>query len=361
MRSLGAACAALALAACGQQGRSDQPPLRRHGGIARDQYRAPAAMAAAIGAARNRINGPVGISVISIADGWRHDQGCEQLLPQQSVSKLWVAMTAFSEIDRGTLALSTEVSVTGADLTLFHQPIYRLVKGWGYRTNVADLVVRAMTQSDNTANDRVLHAIGGPERVRDMLRDRRIRDVRFGPGERLLQSGTAGIAWQQSYSLPWAFQIARNRIDPAVRKGAYQRYVADPPDGASACGIADGLLLLKTGKALSAPSTAALLSIMASSRTGRARLRAGLRPGWMIAHKTGTGQEYAGRTAGFNDVGILTAPDGHVFVVTVMIGDSASSERARQAMIAQVARSVVDEHDARHPRPGQPAGDVTAP
>lgn len=361
MKGIGAICVALALAACGQPGKSDQPPLPRHGDIARDQYRAPAALAAAIGAARNRVNGPVGISVISISDGWRHDEGCERLLPQQSVSKLWVAMTAFSEIDRGTLALSTQVSVTPADLTLFHQPIYRLVKGWGYRTNVADLIVRAMTQSDNTANDRVLHAVGGPESVRTMLRDRGIGDVRFGPGERLLQSDTAGIAWQQAYSVPWAFQFARNRIDPAVRRQAYRRYVDNPPDGASACGIADGLFLLKTGRALSAPSTATLLSIMASSRTGRARLRAGIKRGWSIAHKTGTGQEYAGRTAGFNDVGILTAPDGHVFVIAVMIGDSASSERARQGMIAQVARSVVDEHDARHASPVQPAGAVTAP
>src|SRR3546814_1627452 len=32
--------------------------------------------------------------------------------------------------------------------------------------------------------------------------------------------------------------------------------------------------------------------------------------GWRIAHKTGTGQDFGRRTAGFNDVGVLTAPDG---------------------------------------------------
>ncbi len=48
------------------------------------------------------------------------------------------------------------------DLTLFHQPIAMLVKGDGYHTTVGELLTRALTHSDNTANDRLLTYVGGP-------------------------------------------------------------------------------------------------------------------------------------------------------------------------------------------------------
>ena len=46
------------------------------------------------------------------------------------------------------------------------------------------------------------------------------------------------------------------------------------------------------------------------THTGPNRLKGGLTPGWTLSHKTGTGQELGGVQAGYNDVGILTAPDG---------------------------------------------------
>ena len=33
----------------------------------------------------------------------------------------------------------------------------------------------------------------------------------------------------------------------------------------------------------------------------------------MFGHKTGTGQELSGRATGYNDVGLLTAPDGRTY------------------------------------------------
>ena len=59
---------------------------------------------------------------------------------------------------------------------------------------------------------------------------------------------------------------------------------------------------------LSPASTQHVLATMANTRTGAQRLKGGLKPGWKCAHKTGTGQNYNGTVAGYNDVGILTAP-----------------------------------------------------
>jgi beta-lactamase class A len=168
--------------------------------------------------------------------------------------------------------------------------------------------------------------------------------IRFGPGERLLQSYTAGVSWQQSYAMGRGFEAARSRLAPATRKAAYQRYVADPIDGASASAIAAALVRLKRGQLLSPQSTSYLLGVMASSRTGRARLRGGMSAGWSLAHKTGTGQNYLGRTAGFNDVGILTAPDGRSYAVAIMIGDTARPIQERQKLMQNVVATVAAYH-----------------
>ena len=95
-----------------------------------------------------------------------------------------------------------------------------------------------------------------------------------------------------------------------VRQAAFERYLADPIDGATALGLVDGLAKLQMGELLSPESTRRLLAIMSNTKTGPQRLKGGLAPGWSCAHKTGTGQNLSGTTAGYNDVGILTGPDG---------------------------------------------------
>ncbi len=311
------------------------------------ETKVPAALASDVDAAIGHVEGPVGVSIYSMSDGWRLDRGCDRRLPQQSVSKLWVAITLMDQVDRRRIGLYDAIDVMPSDPTLFHQPISALVADHGYRTTVLDLLLRAMTQSDNTANDRLLRLVGGPDAVRAMLSRHSLESIGFGPGERLLQSGTAGLAWRPDYSGAWAFQRARSALPDSVRLAAYRRYVAAPPDGATACGIVDGLVALKSGRLLSQASTQTLLSIMGASVTGHARLRAGLPPGWLLSHKTGTGQQYAGRTAGFNDVAILTSPEGDSYAVAVMIGDSASGDRMKQRFIQDVARAVVAQQTRR--------------
>jgi beta-lactamase class A len=83
---------------------------------------------------------------------------------------------------------------------------------------------------------------------------------------------------------------------------------------------------------------------MSGTRTGKARLRAAVPIGWSLAHKTGTGQDLAGRTAGFNDIGILTAPDGKAYSVAVMIGDTSRPPRERQLLMQAVVSAVVANH-----------------
>ena len=308
-------------------------------------FPAPASLTANIDALARDFGGVLGISVRSLEWGWQVDANGDRRMPQQSVSKLWVAMTVLDARDKGRLTLDDPVELRREHLTLFHQPIATLVVRDGvYRTTVRELLLRAMQQSDNTANDRLLTLVGGPQAVRAFIADRGLGEIRFGPGERLLQAGTAGLSWDQRYAMAGEFQRARAALPPTVRRAAFDSYVADPVDGAAPSAIALALARLKAGELLSASSTSFLTTVMSGTRTGKARLRAAVPVGWTLAHKTGTGQDLGARTAGFNDIGILTAPDGKSYAVAVMIGDTPRPVRERQELMQAVVASVVANH-----------------
>ena len=291
--------------------------------------------------------GEVGIAVREVDSGWTASWNGQRHFPQQSVSKFWVAITALQRVDAGQLDLDQRVTLTRQDLTLFHQPIAAQIGPNGYTTTLGDLMFRAITQSDNTCNDAVLRRAGGPEAVREMLARHRILGIRFGPGERLMQSQIAGLQWQPAYSVGRTFFTARSSVPAERRRQAFERYVDDPIDGATPEGLVDGLARLRRGELLSRASTERLLSIMSQTRTGANRLRGGLAPGWRLAHKTGTGQVLGGTQAGYNDIGILTSPDGRHYAVAVMIGRTATPLGTRMALMQNVTRAVIAFDDNR--------------
>jgi beta-lactamase class A len=306
---------------------------------------APRALSSQIEALVTNFKGKVGVAVTSVDEGWTLSSHGEVKLPQQSVSKLWVTMTALDLRDQGRLRLEDPVTITAADFTLFHQPIAALVgKNGSYTTTVGDLIRRAMQMSDNTCNDKLLRLVGGPSAVRAFIAKKGLGSIRFGPGERDLQSLTAGLTWKPEYSQGNAFNVARSRLSPGVRLAAFETYVADPIDGAAPAAISNALARLKKGQLLSPDSTAWLIATMDGAKTGRARVHGAVPPGWVYGHKTGTGQDLGGRTAGFNDVGILTAPDGKSYALAIMIGDSSRPVRDRQLLMQAVATAIVTNH-----------------
>ncbi len=294
----------------------------------------------------HNFDGVVGIAVTSVDRNWTAAQGGARKLPQQSVSKLWVAMTVLDQVDQGRIRLSDPLIITRADFTLFHQPVASLVKGdQGYHSTVGEILRRALTMSDNTCNDKLLRLVGGPPAVRSFIARNALGSIRFGPGEKLLQLGTSGLtSWKPEYSMGNTFAVARSQLPRVTRVAAYQSYVADPPDGAAPLAIAGALARLKRGELLSPVSTQWLIATMQASHTGKYRLRGALPPGWQLAHKTGTGQDLFGRTAGYNDVALLTAPDGRSYALAVMIGDTPRPINERQLLMQGVVRAIVAEH-----------------
>lgn len=303
------------------------------------------ALAAEIAQLWRSFPGRTGISVQRVDGNWVLSQRGDEYFPQQSVSKLWVTMTVLDKVDNGEISLNDTVTIRPENLTLFHQPLAaRVARNGAVRETVASLIEQAITHSDNSANDALLWHAGGPEAVRAFIAKNDLGAIRFGPGERLLQSGIAGIEWRQELSEGRRFQAARAQLSYDARKSALDRYLADPIDGASPEAITDALARLARGELLSVDSTRLLLDTLSRTQSGPNRLKAGVPAGWKFGHKTGTGQDLPPISTGYNDVGIMTAPDGTRYTVAVMLGDTTASIPERMALMQAVARAVARYH-----------------
>ena len=131
-----------------------------------------------------------------------------------------------------------------------------------------------------------------------------------------------------------------------LRRASFDRYLSDPYDGAAPHAVATALARLKRGDLLSPASTALLLNTMGQTKTGKARVKAALAPGWRWNHKTGTGQVLGGRIGGINDIGLLTAPGGTVYAMALMAIPNRSGGQA-QGMMQAVTRTVIAAHRQR--------------
>jgi beta-lactamase class A len=101
--------------------------------------------------ALTHIDGRVGVCVQD-ARGTSCLRGDERF-SLQSVMKLIVAVAALDAVDRGSWRLEDPVLVDRQDLSLFVQPLAKLVTDRGYRTTIGDLVRRAVVDSDSAAAD----------------------------------------------------------------------------------------------------------------------------------------------------------------------------------------------------------------
>ncbi len=294
-------------------------------------------------------DGRVGIAVRDLDEGWSVNFDGDGAFPQQSVSKLWVALAVLDAVDRGRLALEDSVVVRKADLSVFHQPIRAKVAATGaYAASIRQLLSGAISQSDNTANDVLLSTVGGRSVVQGVVDGRKLSGITASPSERDMQTETAGLEWRPEFSFEHSFWTERDKLPLEFRRASLDEYLSHPPDAASPNGIVSALGRLHDGKLLGRDTTGLFLQLLAETETGPSRLRAGLEPGWTLQHKTGTGQVMGRLATGHNDVGLLTAPDGKVYAVAVMIDQTRTGIRARVGLMGVVARAVVAHHDRAH-------------
>jgi beta-lactamase class A len=268
----------------------------------------------------------------------------DERFPMQSVMKLPVAIAALQAVDKGTWHLDDQVLVHKQDLSVFVQPMAKLVGPKGFRMTIDDLIRRAIVDSDSAATDILIARLGGPLSVQTAINRKWLPNIRVDRDEKHLQTEINGLEWRDEYLDPATLDRAINAVPDAQRDAAFQKYVRDPRDTSTPRAMTFLLGRLAGGGLLSPASTKRLLEILTQTTTFPDRLKAGVPDGWTIGHKTGTSGSWRGVTAAFSDVGILTGPKGETISIAVFISDSKASDKDMAKLMADIARAIATKY-----------------
>lgn len=290
--------------------------------------------------AKRAAPGVLGFGLMNLESGQSWTWNGERRFPMQSVFKIAVGAAMLAEVDAGRLALDEAISIDAKDLSPPRSPI---ADAWPGRTvySAEELLVAAVSDSDNTAADVLMRRIGGPGAVSGWLQAEKFEEVRVDRYERELQPEANGLG---SFRPAWkgaGFQAALATVPPAQRLAAAEAYLRDPRDTATPRGMTVFLSRLDAGELLSPASTLRLVTIMANSPRGPERLKAGLPRGAFFAHKIGTGNSFGGRTSAYNDVGILALADKRSYAISAFLTGSTADEPTRAALLADLGRAAV--------------------
>ena len=268
---------------------------------ARPAVHPDADFSAAIGEIEQRVGGVIGVYALDTGSGrelaWRADRR----FAMASTFKVVLVAAVLADVDMGRLSLSDELDI-GAEPIVSHSPVTGALTA-GERISVAALCDAAITQSDNTAANRLLRLVGGPAGLTRFLRAHGDESTRLDRYEVELNSNLR--------------HDERDTTTPRAMVASLRRFLL--------------------AGALSSASQRQLQDWMVASLTGSARLRAGLPTDWRIGDKTGTGANGA-----VNDVAIAWPPGKSPIIIAVYMSGSEAGNATLSAAHADIATLVAD-------------------
>ena len=282
--------------------------------------------------------GEVGVSLFHVESGARlFSFNGRQPFAMASVYKVPIAFELLTQIAEGKLTFDQPVAIGPSDIraccTLSrHHP------NGGVTLTLRELLELMITESDNTAGDAVLKAVGGPPAVERRLSALGFTGIHVNRYEGEIAFEMMGVAEPPPES-EWTLDLQRELIDKVALHAllaARARYTTDLRDTATPDDMAAFLLKLQRGELLPRPYTDVLLDLLARVKTGPRRLKNLLPPETIVAHKTGT------TAVVINDVGIITLPEngGHLaMAVFVMNGGRVG---AMQKVISDLGAAVYE-------------------
>ncbi|HEY7005020.1 MAG TPA: class A beta-lactamase, partial [Sphingomicrobium sp.] len=256
--------------------------------------------------------------------------------PMASTFKVAVAGTILSQVDAGRLKLDQLVPVD-PNMMVESEGLAATFRHPGVSVSVENLLELMLTVSDNTATDTLEKLAGGPATVTQWVRSQGVQGLR-------VDRDTAGLL-RDYFGLPpgpsFPDSLAAGlKADPNLEeKGGRPdpKFDDDPRDTSTPTAMAQLLERIYTGKALSPASTKLLGEIQERNTTGKARIRARLPNGTVVAEKTGT------IGGSVNNVGVITLPgNAGKLIVAVFIKKSSRPFEERERVIADISRALYD-------------------
>lgn len=280
--------------------------------------------------------GLIGIAVVDVNSGKHWNVHGSEPFAMMSSFKAPVAMAVLDLVDQGKLTLDQEATLAKSDAQdgSAVPSVGAAVKGGRTRFTVRDLLVGAVTQSDNTAVNALIKLIGGPAVVTAKLKSAGIEGMRVDMDE----AGIEEIFEQLPAGTTPPKGETDAQEDARLAKG-YAAFLADPRNRTTPEAAVDFLGKLAGGKLLTPSSTTLLLQLMRDQVIPN-RLRAGLPKGTDFADKTGTSGSFDRHTGAFNDMGIITFADGRRVLISAFLRDSPANDAQRNALFADIGKTV---------------------
>ncbi len=244
------------------------------------------------------VGGRLGVAVIATGSGARLMYRADERFPMCSTFKVLASGAILARVDAGAERLDRRIPFTAADLVSY-SPVTKHYAGAGMP--LEEICAAAITMSDNTAGNLMLASLGGPEAVTQFARALGDAVTRLDRTETALNEATPG----------------------------------DPRDTTTPAAMANDLRMLVLGDVLSKPSRAQLAAWLRATKTGDAKLRAGVPATWSVGDKTGGGDHGT-----VNDVAVLWPPSHPPLVACVYMTETSAGFDRCNAAIAAVGRVI---------------------
>jgi beta-lactamase class A len=257
--------------------------------------------AARIAAIETRIGGRIGVAALDTSTSKRIDYRADERFPMCSTFKFLAAAAVLKRVDEKQDKLGRFVSYDTKDILEYAPVTKEHLKDGGMTLDA--LCAAAIEQSDNTAGNLLLDAIGGPAGLTSFARTLGDNATRLDRKEPELNSAIPG----------------------------------DERDTTTPAAICLDMQKSLLGGVLSDSSRRQLEDWLQRNETGEGLIRAGIPNNWKVGDKTGRGANGA-----TNDIAIMRPPGrAPIFLAVYSVGSPASAND-RSAAIAEVAKIVAE-------------------
>lgn len=250
--------------------------------------------------AEKQINARIGLAVRNTGSGeiWRYR--ADERFPMASTFKALACGALLARIDEGEENGDRLVTIRQDDIVTYSP----LTENWvGQAVSLGDLCDATMRTSDNTAANKVLEAIGGPQGLTAFLRLQGDIDTRLDRWETELNEAIPG----------------------------------DPRDTTTPDAIVNVLHKLLLEDSLSSNSRKILTNWLMANEVGGPLMRAGIPETWRIGDRTGAGG-YGTRGI----VAIIWPPEQKPLIAAIYITQTEASMEQRNRVIASIARQLAE-------------------
>lgn len=259
------------------------------------------------------------VGVAWLADGKAHTVNNTDHYPLMSVFKLHGAIAALRQMERSGIPTDTSITVmAGEMMTDTYSPMLKRYAGRDFTIPFDSLLHYSVAESDNNACDIIIRLAGGIQAVVAEMQAIGLTDFNLTETEASMHADP-----MRSYN---------NRSTPLSVVVLFKKLYEDG-------------ILGETYATL-------LKDILSSTSTGQNKLKAALKPGMTLAHKTGTGFPLSdGTLTADNDAGVITLPDGRRIYIAVLIKDSKLGAEGNARLMREIAEEVI-----RYLPPAPPEG-----